>query len=71
MSGDLVDPHPVVTYYPRCAECRTPFVLKQCMTFGGGDLAAKWLWMRDCKHKKGGHEVVAPDGAVRPDTAAS
>ena len=69
-AGVAHDPHPVVTYYPRCGKCRIPCVLRQHMTFGGGDLATKWLWARDCKHKKAALEIVSPDGTVEPNGGA-
>jgi hypothetical protein len=59
-----VDPNPVVTYYPKCAECGLAFVLRRCFQFVDNDLGTagwKWLWMRDCKHKKADHEIVAPE----------
>lgn len=59
--------NPVVTYYPRCAECETAFVLRRCLSLSRG---AVWLWQRDCKHKKADLEVVAPDGTVRPNEPA-
>lgn len=58
-----VDPNPVVTYYPKCSECGTAFVLRRCFQFVDNDFGTagwKWLWMRDCKHKKAEAEVVAP-----------
>lgn len=44
---DPDNPQPNV--YPMCAECKTPFVYRWAMRFGG---PSGFFWFRDCKHKK-------------------
>lgn len=45
-------PQPNPRAWPACSECDVPWVLRRGMTFSATDLAYRWLWQRDCKHKK-------------------
>lgn len=48
MSDDL---QPDPTAWPECAECGVTYVLRRCIVFGD-ETGYRWLWQRDCKHKK-------------------
>lgn len=48
--------------FPACSECGLAWVLRRSMTVdmssGTGVFAEKWVWQRDCKHKKAPPEIV-------------
>lgn len=46
---------PKVRAYPVCSECRAPYVLRHAIFVFDAQMKAtpgKWVWQRDCKHKK-------------------
>ena len=47
---------PKVKVYPLCSECRAPYVLRRAFVLNIGKQettgGARWIWQRDCKHKK-------------------
>lgn len=45
------DPRIGPLVWPVCPECKTPCVLRHCLSFASNYLDIKWLWQRDCKHK--------------------
>jgi hypothetical protein len=32
--------------------CGTPYVYRQCFTFGASGSGVQWLWQRDCKNTR-------------------
>lgn len=42
---------PKVQAYPMCSECQTPYVLRLTFVIAPKP-RERWLWQRDCKHKK-------------------
>jgi hypothetical protein len=52
---------PKVKAYPLCSECNTPYVLRMTFVLGlasGQKSEDRWLWQRDCKHKKAAPKVA-------------
>jgi hypothetical protein len=50
-----------ITGYPICGECKTPYILRRTyvLAFKKGERSSnRWLWQRDCKHKKAAPVVV-------------
>jgi hypothetical protein len=39
------------TLWVQCS-CGTPYVYRQCFTFGQREARCEWLWQRDCKNTR-------------------
>lgn len=55
-----LNPQPRV--WPRCSECKAAYVLRLgiCLSqrIASGHGAGRWLWQRDCKHRKAEPEAT-------------
>lgn len=65
VTAEQVNPQPPV--FPRCDNCKMPYVLRRALSFATGEY--KWAWMRDCAKprstcKNAGHEIVDADDNV-------
>lgn len=63
---DPDNPQPQV--WPECAfvgkddvVCGVAWVWKRAFSFSEG---YKWYWMKDCKHKTGGHRIMTKEGPI-------
>jgi hypothetical protein len=47
--------------WPACSQCDAPYLVRRAFVFNmrKGTAASRWIWQRDCRHKKAEPKLVS------------